>query len=159
MTLAEMARQLNTSTMTIYRRLDKAGLKIADMRDADTGEITAEGMAVIGGLFTTTGATQPTTGATTTTTTRTQPTTQHDAQPVEVEAAVLRERVQGLTDKLLAVEAERDRLLSQVATLTEMLQNEQRQRQMLLTDGRQRHGGLFGWRRRNRGTDGSGGND
>ena len=137
MTLAEMARQLNTSTMTIYRRLDKAGLKIADMRDADTGEITAEGMAVIGGLFTTT-------GATTTTTTRTQPTTQHDAQPVEVEAAVLRERVQGLTDKLLAVEAERDRLLSQVATLTEMLQAEQRQRQMLLTDGRQRRG-LFGW--------------
>ena len=61
MTLAEIARQLNTSTMTVYRRLDKAGVKIADLRDADTGEITAEGVAVIGGLFTTTGATQPAT--------------------------------------------------------------------------------------------------
>lgn len=156
MTLAEVARQLNTTTMTVYRRLNRAGLKIADMRDADTGEITAEGVAVIGGLFTTTRATQPATDTTTTSTTRTQHTTQHDAQPVEVEAAVLRERVQGLTDKLLAVEAERDRLLSQVTTLTEMLQAEQRQRQMLLTDGRQRRGGgLFGWFK----SRGSGGND
>lgn len=152
MTLAEMARQLNTTTMTIYRRLHKAGLKIADMRDADTGEITAEGMAVIGGLFTTT-------GATTNGTTRTQPTTQHDAQPVEVEAAVLRVKleaseatVQRLEDEVQRLRGERDRLLS-------LLEVEQRQRQMLLTDGHQRRGLLFGWFKRNRGTDTSGSGD
>ena len=150
MTLAEMARQLNTSTMTIYRRLYKAGLKIADLRDADTGEITAEGVAVIGGLFTTTGATGSTTNTTNSGVTRTQPTTQHDAQPAEVEVAVLRERVQGLADKLATVEAERDRLREQVDTLTAMLQTEQRQRVLMLGDGNQRRG-LFGWLRRSRG--------
>lgn len=150
MTLAEMARQLNTSTMTIYRRLDKAGVRIADLRDADTGEITAEGVAVIGGLFTATGVTGSTTNATNSGVTRTQPTTQHDAQPSEVEAAVLRERVQGLADKLATVEAERDRLREQVDTLTAMLQTEQRQRVLMLGDGNQRRG-LFGWLRRSRG--------
>lgn len=137
MTLAEMARQLNTTTMTIYRRLHKAGLKIADMRDADTGEITAEGMAVIGGLFTTT-------GATTTTTTRTQPTTQHDAQPADVEAAVLRERCKALEDTVQRLDAECERLRVERDKLLTMLESEQQARTLLLTDGRQRRG-LFGW--------------
>jgi predicted RNase H-like nuclease (RuvC/YqgF family) len=149
MTLAEIARQLNTSTMTVYRRLDKAGVKIADLRDADTGEVTAEGLAVIGGLFNTTGATQPTTDTTTSSATRTQHTTQRDAQQVEVEAAVLRERCKALEDTVQRLDAECERLRQQVDTLTQMLQTEQRQRVLLLDDGRQRRG-LFGWFRRNR---------
>jgi hypothetical protein len=153
-TLAEMARQLNTSTMTIYRRLDKAGLKIADMRDADTGEITAEGMAVIGGLFTTTGATQPTTVTTTNGTTRTQPTTQHDAQPADVEAAVLRERCKALEDTVQRLDAECERLRVERDKLLAMLESEQQARTLLLTDGRQRRG-LFGWFK----SRGSGGDD
>lgn len=148
MTLAEMARQLNTSTMTIYRRLDKAGLKIADMRDADTGEITAEGMAVIGGLFTTT-------GATTTTTTRTQPTTQHDAQPADVEAAVLRERCKALEDTVQRLDAECERLRVERDKLLSMMESEQQARTLLLTGRQRRGGGLFGWFK----SRGSGGDD
>lgn len=151
MTLAEMARQLNTSTMTIYRRLDKAGLKIADLRDADTGEITAEGVAAIGGLFTTTGATGSATNATTGSTTRTQPTTQRDAQPSEVEAAVLRVKLEATEAMLEAVTDERNRLRDERDKLLVMLEQEQRQRVLMLGDGNQQRRGLFGWLRRSRG--------
>lgn len=158
MTLAEVARQLNTTTMTVYRRLNRAGLKIADMRDADTGEITAEGVAVIGGLFTTTGATQPATDTTTTSTTRTQHTTQHDAQPADVEAAVLRERCKALEDTVQRLDAECERLRVERDKLLAMLEGEQRARVLLLDDGhhQRRGGGLFRWLIKSRG---SGGND
>lgn len=148
-TLAEMARQLNTSTMAIYRRLKREGKDIREFRDSVTNEITPEGVAYIGGLFTTTDATN----ATTSTTTRTPRVTDHDAKQAEIDSAVLRERVTHLEAMLAATEAERDRLREHVDTLMAMLQAEQQQRQFLLTDGRQRRG-LFGWFRRNRGTDG-----
>ena len=141
MTLTEIAKHLNTSTMTIYRRLDKAGIKISDLRDADTGGITPEGVSVIGSLFDATGQQ----AAQQTDTTRTQPAAQPDAQPIEVEAAVLRERVRGLEDKLQAAYDERDRLRAQVDTLTEMLRVEQQGRVKLLGDGgQQQKRGLFG---------------
>lgn len=135
-----MAKELNVSTMTIYRRLKRAGVDVAELRDDATGELTSEGVAIIGNLFSTTGsATQP------------PPAPQPAA---DVEAAVLRAKLDAAEDTVARLDAECERLRRQVDTLTAMLQAEQQQRQRLLPDGQQRRGGLFGWLRRPR--DGSG---
>ena len=152
MTLTDVARELNTTTMTIYRRLKRAGVNVADLRDVSTGELTAEGVAVIGGLFDATGANT----ASHDDATRTQPTTQPDAQPVDVEAAVeiatLRVKLAAAEDKLSMLTAERDALRTQVNVLATMLQNEQSERMKLLTDTPRRRGGWFAsWFHRGRG--------
>jgi FtsZ-binding cell division protein ZapB len=68
----------------------------------------------------------------------------------EVEAAVLRAKLDAAEDTVARLDAECERLRGQVDTLTAMLQAEQQQRQRLLMDGQQRRGGLFGWFRRPR---------
>lgn len=146
MTLTEIAKGLGVSPMTVYRRLGKAGLNIADLRDEGTGEITAEGVAVIGSLFDATG--QQT--AQQTDATRTQPAAQPDTQPAEVEAAVLRVKLEASEATVKRLEDEVQRLRGECDRLVSMLEVEQRQRQQLLTDGRQRRGGLFGWLRKPR---------
>ena len=132
--------------MTVYRRLNKAGLSIADLRDADTGEITAEGVAVIGSLFDATGQQEPQQADAT----RTQPAAQPDTQPAEVEAAVLRVKLEASEATVQRLEDEVQRLRGECDRLVSMLEAEQRQRQQLLTDGHQRRGGLFAWLRRPR---------
>lgn len=141
MTLTEIAKQLNTSTMTVYRRLSKAGVRIADLRDTMTGELTAEGVAVIGSLFDAT-AQQTAQQADAT---RTQPAVPHVTQPAEVEAAVLRVKLEASEAAVQRLEDEVQRLRGECDRLVAMLEVEQRQRQQLLTDGRQRRGGLFSW--------------
>jgi FtsZ-binding cell division protein ZapB len=138
-TITGMAKELNVSAMTIYRRMKRAGVDVAELRDDATGELTSEGVAIIGNLFSTTG--------TTTSTTQPQPA----PQPVaEVEAAVLRAKLDAAEDTVVRLDAECERLRQQVDTLTAMLQAEQQQRQRLLMDGQQRRGGMFGWFRRPR---------
>lgn len=148
MTITGMAKELNVSAMTIYRRMKRAGVNVTELRDDATGELTSEGVAVIGNLFSTTGTTTTTTGS------ATQP--QPAPQPAaDVEAAVLRAKLDAAEDTVARLDAECERLREQVNTLTEMLRTEQLQRQRLLPDGQQRRGGLlFGWLRRPR--DGSG---
>lgn len=142
-TITGMAKELNVSAMTIYRRMKRAGVDVAELRDDATGELTSEGVAIIGNLFSTTGTTTTTTGS------ATQP------QPAaDVEAAVLRAKLDAAEDTVARLDAECERLRQQVDTLTAMLQAEQQQRMRLLPDGQQRRGGLFGWLRRPR--DGSG---
>lgn len=142
-TITGMAKELNVSAMTIYRRMKRAGVDVAELRDDATGELTSEGVAIIGNLFSTTGTTTSTTGS------ATQP--QPAPQPVaEVEAAVLRAKLDAAEDTVARLDAECERLRQQVDTLTAMLQAEQQQRQRLLMDGQQRRGGLFGWFRRPR---------
>ena len=138
MTLTQIAKELNVTTMTIYRRLQKNGLKIADLRDDTTGELTPEGVSVIGSLFSMTG--QQT--AQQTDTTRAL----QDAQRDDTDVAVLRERVRGLEDALKRADAECDRLRSENDRLLSVVQDAQRQTQLLLTDGQRR--GLFSWLRR-----------
>lgn len=144
MTITGMAKELNVSAMTVYRRMKRAGVNVTELRDDATGELTSEGVAVIGNLFSTTGTTTTTTGS------ATQP------QPAaDVEAAVLRAKLDAAEDTVARLDAECERLRQQVDTLTAMLQAEQQQRMRLLPDGQQRRGGgLFGWLRRPR--DGSG---
>lgn len=50
MTLTEMAKRLDTSTMTIYRRLKAAGMDIRELRD-DKNQLTPAGMSVIASMF------------------------------------------------------------------------------------------------------------
>ena len=144
MTLTEIAKQLNTTTMTIYRRLDKAGLKIADLRDANTKELTAEGVAVIGSLFDATGQQ----AAQQADATRTQQAAQPDTQPAEVEAAVLRVKLEASEATVQRLEDEVKRLRGECDRLVSMLEVEQQQRQRLLTDGNQQRRGIFGFFKR-----------
>ena len=155
MTLTDVAKELNVTTMTIYRRLKRAGVNVADLRDVSTGELTAEGVAVIGGLFDGAGVNT----ASHDDTTRTQPTTQPDAQPVDVdsmveaavEIATLRVKLAAAEDKLSMLTAERDALREQVNNLIVMLKAEQDSRGRLLEADTTRRRGWFAWFRRGRG--------
>lgn len=140
MTIGSIAKQLDVSSMTVYRRLKRAGIDVASLRDAETGELTSEGLATIGSLFATT---ESTTSTTTESTTRTQ----QAPQQAEMEAVVLRVKLEAAMDTVARLDAECERLRQQVDALTEMLQTEQRCRQALLPAPGQRRG-LFGWRRR-----------
>jgi len=131
-----IARDLNVSTMTIYRRLKRENINLDDLRDKN-GEISAHGASVIASLFDATGEQDAQTSE-----------TPADNVSQAVEIAVLRERVTALSDRLAAVCDERDRLREQVDRLTGLLEAEQRQRQQLLTDGNQQRRGLFAWLRR-----------
>ena len=150
MTITGMAKELNVSAMTVYRRMKRAGVNVTELRDDATGELTSEGVAVIGSLFDATGqqAAQQADAP------RTQPAAQPDTQPAEVEAAVLRVKLEASEATVQRLEDEVQRLRGECDRLVSMLEVEQRQRQQLLTDGQQRRGGLFGWLRRPR--DGSG---
>lgn len=50
MTIADLAKDLGVSTRTIYRRVERAGLKIADMRTED-GQLTSDGAQTLAALF------------------------------------------------------------------------------------------------------------
>lgn len=129
MTIAALAKQLNVSTMTIYRRCDKKGLKIKNLRDDKTGELTAEGVAAIASLF---DATAPQ-NAITEDTTRTPQGANSVTQPAQQGPGpglvdVLQAKLDGLNALLEQVTAERDALRGQVAALTAALEREQADR-------------------------------
>lgn len=136
MTVTEIASRLNVTTMTVYRRLKKAGLNIADYRD-ESNNLTADGVAIIGNLFNGADAITGDTSTTTDDVTQVEHETQPDTQQLEtaVKLAELTAKVDGLKATLEQVQDERDRLRVQVDTLTQMLQAEQQQRERLLTAG------------------------
>lgn len=170
MTLAELAKGLHVSTMTIYRRLKQRGLNIDDLRDS-SGGITAEGATVIAAMFDAPrapqGATEGTTGAqhdtqqgATCDTTRATGATVGDldaATAARVE--VLQAKLDAAADTITRLEGERDRLAAQLAAMTAALEREQSDRaqeRLLLTsapatstsaDERPRRG-LLWWLRR-----------
>ena len=51
MTIKEAAAQHGVSTQAIYKRLNQHGVKLSTLKDHDTGELTADGEAVINQLF------------------------------------------------------------------------------------------------------------
>ena len=127
MTITAIAKQLNVSTMTIYRRLKRAGVNVDDLRDAKTGEVTAAGASLIASLFdgATQAAQQVITGDAT-----------GGATGDAVTVAVLQAKLDAATDTIERLEAERDRLLKQLDAVTAALQTEQADRQherLLLT--------------------------
>lgn len=141
MTLKQLAGELHTSTMSIYRRASRAGVRVQDLRGED-GELTSEGVALLASMF---DSTTPTTeGATDSTTPAAHEAhTEHNAVEVarlEAEVAALRR----LADVLEAEVADlRQRL--------DMAEQERRARDQLLLTG----GGFRGWWRRFRGGGGS----
>ena len=141
MTLKQLAEELSVSTMTLYRRASRAGVRVQDLR-GDDGELTSEGVALLASMF---DSTTPTTeGATDSTTPAAHEAhTEHN----EVEVARLEAEVAGLRRLV-------DTLEAQVADLRSRLdasEAERRQRDQLLLTG----GGFRGWWRRFRGGSGS----
>ena len=154
MTLAEIAKQLNTSTMTIYRRLRKSGVNIGQLRDDVTGEITPAGASVIASMFGVTGATS----------------TEQSAERCETCAAergetnsnagsagavdVLRAQLEGRDALIKQLMDERDTLRLQLAAASAALEREQadrqHERQLLASGGddQRGEGGLFSWMRK-----------
>lgn len=144
MTLTALAEELHVSVMTVYRRAERAGVKVKDLRGED-GELTSEGVALLASLFDTT--TPGNTGTTdTTTSSTTQPAHEDHTEDNSVEVARLEAEVAGLRRLV-------DVLEGQVADLRSRLdasEAERRQRDQLLLPG-----GFRGWWRRFRGGSGS----
>lgn len=141
MTLKQLAGELHVSVMTVYRRAERAGVRVQDLR-GDDGELTSEGVALLASMF---DSTTPTTeGATDSTTPAAHEAhTEHNA----VEVARLEAEVAGLRRLV-------DTLEAQVADLRSRLDASEAERrgqsQLLLTGG-----GFRGWWRRFRGGSGS----
>lgn len=154
MTLAELAKQLDTTTMTIYRRLDKRGMKIKELRDIDTGEITAAGASIIASMF---GKTNITDAEQETERNKTGDAERYATDTTAGDAAsldVLRAKLEGANALIEQLTNERDALRAQLATAAAALEREQTDRQherILLTAGNandQRRLGLFSWLRK-----------
>lgn len=149
MTLAEIAKRLNVSTMTIYRRLRRAGINLDTLRDSNGG-ITAAGASMIASLFDAPqGAADDAT--------RCNSETQHDtteqnsvrAAEDVAQIAILTAKLDAANDTIARLEAERDRLTAQLDTLAAALEREQadraNERLLLTSGGGERRRGLFGW--------------
>lgn len=140
MTLKAIAEELNTTTMTIYRRLEKNSIAIAELRDADTGEITPAGAAVIASLFKNTGTTEDNervkqiitdvlTGDTQGATGEAAQQTPASSGTEAAQVAALMATVEGLRALVAQLEGERDELRRQLSQVTAALQAEQADRQ------------------------------
>ena len=133
MTVTEMAKQLNTTPMTVYRRLKKTGVNIADLRDSVSGELTSSGVAAIAALFDTSTA-QSATDTITDDVTRTSQGSNSDTQQAQTAADAIRiaelvSTVEGQRQLIHQLEAERDSLRQQLSAVTSALMAEQADRQ------------------------------
>ena len=154
MTITEMAKQLEVSTMTIYRRCKKKGIDVAELRDADTGHLSAAGVAAIASLF---DATRPQ-GAITGDATQVQPIYNGDAQTASqglvgdstATVAVLQAKLDGANALIVQLTGERDALREQLAAAQAALAAEQadRQHERRLLTGDVGDGGEAGQSRR-----------
>ena len=149
MTLAAMARQLDTTTMTIYRRLKRKGVDIASLRDDTSRELTPAGMSIIASLFDGQSATAPEPAAEQVITGDSE-----QGATLYTQVCVLQARLDGAEALIEQLTNERDDLRRQLTAALAALATEQADRQqerLLLTDGQQRRRGLFGWIRRDKG--------
>lgn len=125
MTLTALAEQLNTTTMTIYRRLKRNGLTIDELRDATTGDLTPTGVSTIAALFDVTGGTETEQAAEPGGTAETEQGATGDALAV----AVLEAKLEGAAALIEQLTGERDELRRQLATALAALAAEQADRQ------------------------------
>ena len=146
MTITAIAKELNTSTMTVYRRLRKAGIDLDQLRDENSGEVTAAGATIIASLFDTAETSPQDTE---------QPTGAAAASGAVMAAEVLQARVDGLQALVDTLTDERNQLREQVKQLTAALEREQTDRQherLLLTgdaaEGAQPRRRWWPWARR-----------
>lgn len=158
MTITAIAKGLNVSPMTIYRRLKKAGISLDGLRDAN-GEITAAGASVIASLFDAPqDATEGRSGDATECNTVASQAAQHDGSgdsagqmAASAQVEVLTAKLEAAVEKISMLEAERDRLVDQLAAVTAALEREQADRQserLLLTGGQDENSqkrGFLAW--------------
>ena len=153
MTMRAIAAELGVSMPTLYRRLKAEGIDLATLRD-DSGGITTAGASLIASLFDSSDSDTAIQAALHGCVDDARQDVSFDTLPsdtaLQVEVAILRERLTAAEEKLQAMTDECDRLRGERDRLLALLEGEQRQRQLLLTDGHQRRGGLFGWLRRPR---------
>lgn len=143
MTITSLARDLNTTPMTIYRRLRKEGIEIKDLRgDGGKGDLSQYGVTVISALYDRSrsdGATDDCNSDATL--------PDHDTQH-----AVILAKLEAAEERCRMLEAERDRLLIQLQSVTDALQREQAdrtlERQQLLTGSKESGKGFFRWLKR-----------
>ena len=136
MTLKAIADELNTTTMTIYRRLAKSGHNVQEIRDADTGEITTQGASLIASLFKNAPTSeqeiaikQAITEVMTGNATGDNEQRDADRGAEAAQVAALSATVDGLRQLVAQIEGERDELRRQLAQVTAALQAEQADRQ------------------------------
>jgi len=153
MTVREVAAELGVSVPTLYRRLKAEGIDIKGLRDGDTGSLTAEGASIIAALFSGSGDDKAVRDIIGGASQGVAHDTACDDTALQVEAAVLRVKLEAAEGEAGRLRAEVDSLKAERDRLLTLLEGEQRQRVQLLEDGNQRRRGWFGWFRRGRGTD------
>lgn len=144
MTITAMAKELNVSTMTVYRRLKKAGIDVDTLRSAD-GELSGAAVSTIAALFDATGTTDSAPHVTTGDAT-------NDATGDAVTVAVLEARLEAAADTIKRLEEERNQLRAQLEAVSAALEREQTDRaqeRLLLTGPGEKRRGFWWWRRRN----------
>ena len=142
LTVVGIAKTLNVTPMTVYRRLQKNGVDIKDLRDNVTGELTAAGASIIASMVpnasVTTdeqGAPQDETGVSSLTATGNDDVLTGGNS---TSAAVLQAKLDGANALIMQLTDERDELRRQLAAATAALEREQADRQqerLLLTTG------------------------
>ena len=125
MTIRGMAESLHTTPMTIYRKLKAAGIDVKALRDAQTKELTGEGITLIGSLFD--GVTDMTQAVDSDVISAQQETEQVTQQAIQI--ARLTAQVEGLTAQVELLKDERERLRHELDAAHE----ERREAQRLLT--------------------------
>lgn len=137
MKLTELARQLDTTPVTVYRRLKRSGIRIETLRDENTGDLTPAGVQTIAALYDAPGrADTPSAGINEHDTPAYHgalPDTDHGVSPVTgpdaVPAAVLAARLEGAEALIKQLQGERDALRAQLDAALAALQREQDDRQ------------------------------
>lgn len=134
-----MAKQLGVSTMTIYRRCEKNGVNVDDLRDGPRGPLTSDGVSIIASMFDTTTPQTALADDATQTSQDMSHTTQDTSQgPGAASAAVLQAKLDGMVALVDQLTGERDELRRQLAAAQAALAAEQADRQAerrLLTGG------------------------
>lgn len=139
MKLSKLSKQLGVTPMTVYRRLEKKGININELRDGPRGELTSAGVATIAALFDTTTPQTALTGDVTTTQPGYNSTGKGDITgPLDGPAAVLQAKLDGANALIEQLTSERDALREQLAATQALLAAEQADRgqeRRLLTGG------------------------
>ena len=110
MTVAEIAKQLGKSHQAVYKKISNAGLRISDLRDASTGQLTPEGVEAIRALY------SPSAGATEVAQSVEKPVAEVETElaRLQTEVAELKHRAELAEVKAAAAENERDYLRQQL---------------------------------------------
>lgn len=137
MTINEVAQLYGVSHQAVYKRIKSAGLKLAELKDKATGQLTPEGEEKVVGLFAAENAGPPPDSTKVAE-------LRNEVEKLRPEVEKLRNQVENLEEKLKTVTEERDYLRTTLDATNKNLENAQQLQAMtlsklpsapLLTDG------------------------